>query len=170
MALIRPETLEGPSVTITDIGPQPPSFNLEHEACGNESDRSVVWSGRDLQVTLMSTSEGTSGWKRKDGQPLHCRDRGLSRPVYRPPLGMHPGSEPGRWTIYVSARPLPGQRLDRNGVLETRVVPCGARTQVRSGSAGFNRRPCRPQTQRSNSGGFFHLPTVEMAAMHAPGQ
>lgn len=45
-------------MTIKDIGPQPQSFDLEHETRGNESYRGVVWSGRYLQVTLMSIPVG----------------------------------------------------------------------------------------------------------------
>lgn len=45
-------------MTIKDIGPQPHSFDLEHETLGNESYRNVVWSGRYLQVTLMSIPVG----------------------------------------------------------------------------------------------------------------
>jgi mannose-6-phosphate isomerase-like protein (cupin superfamily) len=45
-------------MTIKDIGPQPQSFNLEQETCGNKNYRSVAWSGRYLQVTLMSIPVG----------------------------------------------------------------------------------------------------------------
>ena len=39
---------------ITDIGPQPQSFDIEHATKENTNYRSVAWSGRYLQVTLMS--------------------------------------------------------------------------------------------------------------------
>ena len=45
-------------MAIKDIGPQPQSFDLERETRANESYRGVVWSGRYLQVTLMSIPVG----------------------------------------------------------------------------------------------------------------
>ena len=39
---------------IKDIGPQPQSFDIEHATKENTHYRSVAWSGRYLQVTLMS--------------------------------------------------------------------------------------------------------------------
>ena len=45
-------------MTIKDIGPQPQSFDLEHATLENENYRTVVWSGRFLQVTLMSIPVG----------------------------------------------------------------------------------------------------------------
>jgi mannose-6-phosphate isomerase-like protein (cupin superfamily) len=45
-------------VTIKDIGPQPQSFDLEHATLENENYRTVAWSGRYLQVTLMSIPVG----------------------------------------------------------------------------------------------------------------
>jgi mannose-6-phosphate isomerase-like protein (cupin superfamily) len=41
-------------VTVKDIGPQPQSFDLEQETRENQNYRTVAWSGRYLQVTLMS--------------------------------------------------------------------------------------------------------------------
>lgn len=43
---------------IQDIGPQPMAFNLEQETQDNENYRTVAWSGRYLQVTLMSIPVG----------------------------------------------------------------------------------------------------------------
>jgi mannose-6-phosphate isomerase-like protein (cupin superfamily) len=43
---------------IKDIGPQPQSFDIEQATKGNTNFRSVVWSGRYLQVTLMSIPPG----------------------------------------------------------------------------------------------------------------
>jgi len=43
---------------IKDIGPQPQSFNIEGATKENTSYRSVAWSGRYLQVTLMSIPVG----------------------------------------------------------------------------------------------------------------
>ena len=44
--------------TIKDIGPQPQSFDIERATKGNTNYRSVAWSGRYLQVTLMSIPVG----------------------------------------------------------------------------------------------------------------
>ena len=41
-----------------DIGPQPQSFDLEHTTRDNKTYRTVAWSGRYLQVTLMSIPVG----------------------------------------------------------------------------------------------------------------
>jgi mannose-6-phosphate isomerase-like protein (cupin superfamily) len=46
------------AVRLKDIGPQPQSFNIEHATTLNEDYRSVAWSGRYLQVTLMSIPVG----------------------------------------------------------------------------------------------------------------
>ena len=43
---------------IKDIGPQPQSFNIEEATKRNTNFRSVAWSGRYLQVTLMSIPAG----------------------------------------------------------------------------------------------------------------
>ena len=45
-------------MTIIDIGPDPQSFNLEEATVENANYRTVAWSGRYLQVTLMSIPEG----------------------------------------------------------------------------------------------------------------
>ncbi|MBL8945379.1 MAG: cupin domain-containing protein [Myxococcales bacterium] len=41
-----------------DIGPKPQSFDLEHATKANTDYRAVAWSGRYLQVTLMSIPVG----------------------------------------------------------------------------------------------------------------
>jgi len=41
-------------MTVEDIGPKPQSFDLERATRDNSNYRSVAWSGRYLQVTLMS--------------------------------------------------------------------------------------------------------------------
>jgi mannose-6-phosphate isomerase-like protein (cupin superfamily) len=41
-------------MTIQDIGPKPQTFDLEHATRDNKNYRAVAWSGRYLQVTLMS--------------------------------------------------------------------------------------------------------------------
>jgi mannose-6-phosphate isomerase-like protein (cupin superfamily) len=46
-------------MTIQDIGPQPQSFNLEVETVENPNYRTVAWSGRCLQLTLMSIPVGS---------------------------------------------------------------------------------------------------------------
>src|SRR5664279_5055378 len=43
---------------IKDIGPQPQSFDIERATKENTNYRSVAWSGRYLQVTLMSIPGG----------------------------------------------------------------------------------------------------------------
>jgi mannose-6-phosphate isomerase-like protein (cupin superfamily) len=45
-------------MTMQDDGPQPQSFDLEQSTRDNEHYRAVVWSGRYLQVTLMSIPVG----------------------------------------------------------------------------------------------------------------
>lgn len=44
--------------TVKDIGPQPQSFDIERATKVNTNYRSVAWSGRYLQVTLMSIPVG----------------------------------------------------------------------------------------------------------------
>jgi mannose-6-phosphate isomerase-like protein (cupin superfamily) len=44
---------------MNDIGPQPQSFDLEQATRDNQNYRTVVWSGRYLQVTLMSIPVGS---------------------------------------------------------------------------------------------------------------
>lgn len=43
---------------IEDVGPQPQSFDLASATRDNAEYRSVAWSGRSLQVTLMSIPVG----------------------------------------------------------------------------------------------------------------
>ena len=43
---------------IEDIGPRPQTFDLERATRENENYRTVAWSGRYLQVTLMSIPPG----------------------------------------------------------------------------------------------------------------
>jgi len=45
-------------LTIKDIGPKPQSFDLENATLQNESYREVAWSGKYLQLTLMSIPVG----------------------------------------------------------------------------------------------------------------
>lgn len=46
------------AVLIEDIGPQPNAFDIERATKDNANYRSVAWSGRYLQVTLMSIPVG----------------------------------------------------------------------------------------------------------------
>jgi mannose-6-phosphate isomerase-like protein (cupin superfamily) len=45
-------------MTITDIGPRPQAFDLEQAMRDNPHYRAVAWSGRYLQVTLMTIPPG----------------------------------------------------------------------------------------------------------------
>lgn len=45
-------------MTIKDIGPEPIAFDIEDETNANADYRRVVWSGKYLQVTLMSIPVG----------------------------------------------------------------------------------------------------------------
>ena len=47
-------------MTIDDKGPNPSIFDLETETTTNENYRTVAWSGKYLQVTLMSIPVGES--------------------------------------------------------------------------------------------------------------
>jgi mannose-6-phosphate isomerase-like protein (cupin superfamily) len=50
--------MSGTDARIEDIGPQPHAFDIERAAVQNGDYRSVAWSGRFLQVTLMSIPVG----------------------------------------------------------------------------------------------------------------
>lgn len=45
-------------MTIRDIGPEPQAFDLEQATLENPSYRAVAWSGKYLQLTLMSIPAG----------------------------------------------------------------------------------------------------------------
>ena len=45
-------------MTIQHIGPEPQAFDLEEATVANRTYRTVAWSGRYLQVTLMSIPSG----------------------------------------------------------------------------------------------------------------
>jgi len=47
-------------VDITDNGPKPNAFDIEHETRANTNYRTVAWTGKYLQVTLMSIPVGES--------------------------------------------------------------------------------------------------------------
>ena len=51
-------------ITITDIGPKPQSFDLENATRANTNFRTTAWTGRYLQMTLMSIPAGHDiGWE-----------------------------------------------------------------------------------------------------------
>lgn len=45
-------------MTVKDVGPEPSIFDIETETVANATYRTVVWSGKYLQVTLMSIKPG----------------------------------------------------------------------------------------------------------------
>lgn len=47
-------------MSISDIGPKPNAFDLEGETRANSNYRTVAWTGKYLQVTLMSIPPGES--------------------------------------------------------------------------------------------------------------
>lgn len=47
-------------MTIDDIGPKPHSFDIEKATRANDNYRTVAWTGKYLQVTLMSIPVGES--------------------------------------------------------------------------------------------------------------
>ena len=47
-------------MSITDNGPEPNAFDIEQETVDNKNYRTVAWTGRYLQVTLMSIPPGES--------------------------------------------------------------------------------------------------------------
>lgn len=47
-------------MTVQDIGPEPSVFDLETATTQNSAYRTVAWSGKYLQVTLMSIEPGAS--------------------------------------------------------------------------------------------------------------
>jgi hypothetical protein len=53
-AILRRSVMGSVFDRIKDIGPQPQSFDIERATKANTNYRSVAWSGRYLQVTLMS--------------------------------------------------------------------------------------------------------------------
>ena len=47
-------------MTVKDNGPEPNAFDIEAETKANDNYRTVAWTGKNLQVTLMSIPEGSS--------------------------------------------------------------------------------------------------------------
>src|SRR5674536_403669 len=56
--ILRRSIMGSTADRIKDIGPQPQSFDIERATKENTNYRSVAWSGRYLQVTLMSIPAG----------------------------------------------------------------------------------------------------------------
>lgn len=51
---------ESEAVTVIDNGPQPNAFDLEQTTIDNETYRTIAWTGKYLQVSLMSIPVGES--------------------------------------------------------------------------------------------------------------
>jgi mannose-6-phosphate isomerase-like protein (cupin superfamily) len=68
-------------MSIADIGPGPQAFNLETETLENPNYRTVAWSGKYLQVTLMSIPvDGDIGLEQHPATDQFIRlDRGRGR-------------------------------------------------------------------------------------------
>ena len=47
-------------MSVTDNGPDPNAFDIETKTVANENYRTVAWTGKYLQVTLMSIPVGES--------------------------------------------------------------------------------------------------------------
>jgi hypothetical protein len=56
---------------IKDIGPQPQSFDIERATKENTNYRSVAWSGRYLQVTLMSFPSAATLASKRIRRPIN---------------------------------------------------------------------------------------------------
>ena len=55
---------------MNDIGPRPHAFDIEEATAGNETYRTVAWTGRYLQVSLMTIRVGESiGLERHPATP-----------------------------------------------------------------------------------------------------
>ena len=69
------------NMTIKDIGPKPQSFDLENATRSNTNFRTTAWTGRYLQMTLMSISVGGEiGWEvHPDGDQFVRLDGGRGR-------------------------------------------------------------------------------------------
>jgi len=69
------------NMTIKDIGPKPQSFDLENATRSNTNFRTTAWTGRYLQMTLMSIPIGGEiGWEvHPDGDQFVRLDGGRGR-------------------------------------------------------------------------------------------
>ncbi len=72
---------ENHKTTIKDIGPKPQSFDLENATRANTNFRTTAWTGRHLQMTLMSIPVGGEiGWEvHPDGDQFIRLDGGHGR-------------------------------------------------------------------------------------------
>jgi mannose-6-phosphate isomerase-like protein (cupin superfamily) len=72
---------EKSEMTIKDIGPNPQSFDLENATRANTNFRTTAWTGRHLQMTLMSIPVGGEiGWEvHPDGDQFVRLDGGRGR-------------------------------------------------------------------------------------------
>ena len=76
-------------MTIKDTGPEPQSFDLERQTVENTTYRTVAWSGRYLQLTLMSIPTGEDiGLEMHPDTDQFLRLDAGQRP---PPDGAQPG-------------------------------------------------------------------------------
>jgi mannose-6-phosphate isomerase-like protein (cupin superfamily) len=73
-------------VTLRDVGPRPNSFDIEAATLHNENYRTVVWTGKYLQVTLMTIPVGESiGLEAHPGTDQFLRlDAGRGKAVMGP--------------------------------------------------------------------------------------
>lgn len=71
---------------ITDVGPRPNAFDIENATVTNQNYRTVAWTGKYLQVTLMSIPVGQSiGLEAHPGTDQFLRvDAGQGRCVMGP--------------------------------------------------------------------------------------
>jgi len=74
-------------MSIADVGPRPQAFDLEAETLENPNYRTVAWSGKYLQVTLMSIPvNGVIGLEKHGETDQFIRlDRGRGRAQMGPP-------------------------------------------------------------------------------------
>jgi mannose-6-phosphate isomerase-like protein (cupin superfamily) len=95
------------AVTIEDIGPEPQSFDLERATVENATYRTVAWTGKHLQLTLMSIEPGEDiGLEAHPGTDQFLRlDAGRGRVQMGPAedrLDFEQEVEDG-WAIFVPA-------------------------------------------------------------------
>ena len=78
--------MENVTVTVNDIGPRPNAFDIEAATRENENYRLVAWTGRYLQVTMMTIPVGESiGLEAHPGTDQFLRlDAGHGRVVMGP--------------------------------------------------------------------------------------
>jgi mannose-6-phosphate isomerase-like protein (cupin superfamily) len=159
-------------MTIIDIGPDPQSFNLEEATVENANYRTVAWSGRYLQVTLMSIPESGDV-----GLEMHPEtDQFLRLDAGRGRVQMGPSQDnlefdqevSDGWCILVPA----GTWHNVTNIGDGRGYRRRAGRLV--GSACFTERPSRltPTTRYSLLGArrqrYLNLPSVRVLPQHSP--